>query len=62
MRVSDFLRRLFGGRDAATTGSARRPHPHEEGHESQVGYLGKRGRAREADPAHKHHEHESDET
>jgi hypothetical protein len=62
MRVSGFLRRLFGRREAATIGSARRSHPHEEGHESQVGYLGKKARAREADPAHKHHEHGSDKT
>ena len=60
MSVSALLRRLFGGRGAAPTGSARRSHPHEEGHESQLGYLGKKARALEADPAHKHHEHGSD--
>jgi len=54
MTVSGFLRRLLARRDSATTRSARRRHPHEEGHESQVGYLGKKARAREADPTHKH--------
>jgi hypothetical protein len=60
MSNSDLLRRLFGRRDATATRSTSRRHPHEEGHESQVGYLGKKARAREADPAHKHHEHGSD--
>jgi hypothetical protein len=58
MSIGRFLRRLFGFENEAET-AARRRHPHEEGHESRVGYLGKRGQAREADPAHKHHEHES---
>lgn len=60
MSVSDLLRRLFGGRDFATSGSARPSHPYEGGHELQVGYLGKKARAREAEPAHKHHAHGSD--
>lgn len=55
MPAEHVLRRLLN-RLRRRRSSSERGHGHHSGHESQEAPLGRRARAREADPRHQHHE------